>query len=306
MKQHPNVANEKVPAAGELIYGTAFRFDDTTTLVYKALSLGYRNFDLANWSKYYNEKGAGVGIRTWCEEDHEKREHRRRQIWVQTKFTPAKFHDADDEQPFDASKSIPDQIIESATSSIAHLNFDPLQQSSPSDNGRLIKYLDAILLHCPLEEAKLTLLACKVLEQLVPEVARHWGVSNIGLPLLRWVFEHEEIIIKPKVVQNRFLRSNNYDLEVRKYCSEKDITYQAFGVLKNRELLDNSVIRRISSETSFSPSSLVLGLLTLRGVSVLDATTDEQHMKDNIACQAWIFENVGTSSLRQVAEGLFG
>ncbi|KAK6354119.1 hypothetical protein TWF730_008539 [Orbilia blumenaviensis] len=198
---------------------------------------------------------------------------------IQTKFTPAKFHhDYEGEKPFDKSKSIPDQIAESATSSIANLNPESSRTAALTGNGEFINYIDAILLHSPLEDSYMTLVACKVLEQHIPHTMRHWGISNVKLPLLKWLAEHPKITIKPKIVQNRFSASNNYDKDVRKYCRENNITYQAFGVLKNQELLE-----------------------------ILDAATNEQHMKDNLRCLAWMTENVENAvSLKQLAENLIG
>lgn len=50
--------------ASNLLFGTAFKFDDTADLVKHALSLGYLGFDTAAVTRAYNEKLAGEALRS--------------------------------------------------------------------------------------------------------------------------------------------------------------------------------------------------------------------------------------------------
>lgn len=45
-----------------LIYGTAWKAENTADLVYKALKNGFRGIDTAAQPKHYNEGGVGQGV----------------------------------------------------------------------------------------------------------------------------------------------------------------------------------------------------------------------------------------------------
>lgn len=46
----------------KLVYGTAWKKDQTADLVHKALRNGFRAIDTAAQPKHYNEKGVGQGV----------------------------------------------------------------------------------------------------------------------------------------------------------------------------------------------------------------------------------------------------
>lgn len=50
----------KIP---KLVYGTAWKKDQTADLVYKALKNGFRGIDTAAQPKHYDEKAVGDGVR---------------------------------------------------------------------------------------------------------------------------------------------------------------------------------------------------------------------------------------------------
>lgn len=50
------------PAIPEVIYGTAFKFDDTKRLVEKALETGFRGIDTASNKNAYSENLVGEGV----------------------------------------------------------------------------------------------------------------------------------------------------------------------------------------------------------------------------------------------------
>ena len=66
-----------------LLYGTAWKKDDTASLVSQALHAGFRFIDTACQPKHYNEAGVGLGIKTAIDSMGLSRED----IFVQTKFT---------------------------------------------------------------------------------------------------------------------------------------------------------------------------------------------------------------------------
>lgn len=57
-----------------LIYGTAWKAENTADLVYKALRNGFRGVDTAAQPKHYNEKGVGQGVRKAVKDGIVKRE----------------------------------------------------------------------------------------------------------------------------------------------------------------------------------------------------------------------------------------
>lgn len=51
-----------------IIYGTAWKKDDTADLVYKAVHAGFRFIDTACQPRHYNEPGVGKGWKTAADE----------------------------------------------------------------------------------------------------------------------------------------------------------------------------------------------------------------------------------------------
>ena len=66
-----------------IIYGTAWKKDDTASLVFQAINAGFRFVDTACQPKHYNEAGVGSGIQTAIASLGLSRED----IKIQTKFT---------------------------------------------------------------------------------------------------------------------------------------------------------------------------------------------------------------------------
>lgn len=67
-RNHPEI---KIP---RLVYGTAWKKDQTATLVYQALKAGFRAIDTAAQPRHYNEAQVGEGIRRAINEGIVKRE----------------------------------------------------------------------------------------------------------------------------------------------------------------------------------------------------------------------------------------
>ena len=65
-----------------IIYGTAWKKDETSSLVYQAIDKGFRFIDTACQPKHYNEPQVGLGIRTAMDAIGLSRED----IFIQTKF----------------------------------------------------------------------------------------------------------------------------------------------------------------------------------------------------------------------------
>ncbi|KAG2418519.1 hypothetical protein HFD88_001620 [Aspergillus terreus] len=260
-------SNPQVPL---LIYGTAWKEERTGKLSQEALENGFTGLDTANYPTAYNEPLTGDSIEASLKTGI-KREH----LFIQSKFTPLWAHDKD-KIPFDPHQSIEGQIRESVQQSLAHLKVD---------------YLDAFLLHAPYEDENDNLVAWRVLETFVPHQIRCLGVSNFSLPQLRKVFESS--IAKPVIVQNRFFQDTGYDTELRAFCADHGILYQAFWMLKaNSEILESdllsSVAEKLGVEKELAFYILILGL---GGTCILDGTTKSERMVRDLQTVAEVFGN---------------
>ena len=71
----------KIPA---LVYGTAWKKDQTADLVYKALRAGFKGVDTAAQPKHYREDLVGDGIRKAIDEGVVKRED----LYVSVSLSP--------------------------------------------------------------------------------------------------------------------------------------------------------------------------------------------------------------------------
>lgn len=196
---------------------------------------------------------------------------------LQTKFTWTSGQDSDS-IPFDPAETISNQVKTSINSSL-HA-FRPQEAESSTANS----YIDCLLLHFPLPTLEQTLEAWTTLEEFFPHKIRSLGICNTSLLVLQVLYKVEAITVKPSVVQNRFQKSNGYDLGLRRYCREKGIIYQTFGVLKsNPELLDSNVVTEIAALYAESKQATLYQLmLGLGGVAVLNGTTDQTRMDEDI------------------------
>lgn len=130
----------------------------------------------------------------------------------------------------------------------------------------------------PFEDDKDNLIAWKVLETFVPHTIRSLGVSNFNLSQLEGLYA--DATIKPTIVQNRFYKETRYDSDVRAFCAEHGITYQAYWMLRhNSEILassvSNTVAAKLNVEKELAFYVLILGL---GGTQVLNGTTDPGRM----------------------------
>ena len=194
---------------------------------------------------------------------------------IQTKFTPIWAHEKD-KIPFNPYQSIEDQIKESIQQSLEHLKVD---------------YLDALLLHAPFKDDSDNFVAWKVFETFVPHKIRFLGVSNFTLSQLKDVYAGA--IVKPAIVQNRFYKETGFDIDMREFCAESGITYQAYWMLKhNPEILEwdhlASVAEKLNVEKELAFYVLIL---SLGGMQVLDGTTRSWRMLQDSKTVGDVFDN---------------
>lgn len=143
-------------------------------------------------------------------------------------------------------------------------------------------YLDSVVMHSPLDTLEETLTVWKTLETYTPKTIRSLGISNTTLPILKAIYENATV--KPAVVQNRFHEPTHYEVELRAWCREKGIVFQSFWtVTANPQLVKSSPVQEVAQTVGVSSHvayiSLVMGL---KGITVLDGSTKDAHMKANL------------------------
>jgi diketogulonate reductase-like aldo/keto reductase len=175
--------------------------------------------------------------------------------------------------PYDPNASLDDQIKTSVTSSFTNLR--------QGDDSKKETYIDCLLLHSPLPTIEQTLQAWKLLESYVPNQIRTLGISNVTLPILQSIFENSTV--KPSVVQNRFYPQTRYDVPLRAFCREREITYQSFWTLTgNPALLESQVVTKLAQAAEIDLPVALYALVGELGIEVLNGTTDKEHMRGDL------------------------
>ncbi|KAF3903613.1 hypothetical protein AA313_de0204468 [Arthrobotrys entomopaga] len=228
------------------LYGTALKKDSKQIL--DALKAGYTGFDTACQPQYYHEDVVGEALDIAFKDSNQGGLGiRREDIFLQSKFTtPAgqdfslAFYQLTDSPAIRVEKSI--------RATLKRLR---------------VSYLDMYLLHAPMPSLEETLEVWKVMESYVPHTVRHIGVSNFTLAELRYICGKARI--NPAVVQNRFMAGTQYDKEMRAFCREEKIVYQAFSILPlNGRLLQSKLVGWLAERMSISiPESLYCLVLSL-------------------------------------------
>jgi diketogulonate reductase-like aldo/keto reductase len=252
-----------LPPKIDILYGTAWKQDDTERLVRRALEAGFRGIDTACQPKHYNEEGVGAGIAASLTP-----RLKRAQLYLQTKFTPLSGQEART-VPYDARASLSEQVAQSAALSLKNLRTD---------------YLDCLVLHSPLPDPHETYEVWRAMEQLVDSgVAKQLGISNCTrLAQLQAVCEQARIA--PAVLQNRFHAENGYDRELREFCGERGIIYQSFWTLTaNPQLLAHQTVHALARAHGRTPAQILFRYLTQLGVVPLTGTRSAAHMRQDLA-----------------------
>lgn len=254
------------------LYGTAWKKEGTSDLVYKALSCGFIGIDTANQPKHYREELVGAGMRRALKECIVQRED----LYLQTKFTSVSGQDPSS-MPYDPRASIPEQVKASVESSLEHLKSTDDGPSSSGDDP----YIDTLVLHSPLATIDETMEVWRTLEGYVPDRIRNLGVSNCNLFTLMDICERATI--KPAVIQNRFYPSTKFDIGLRKFCRENSIIYQSFWTLTaNPGLVRSAEVGQLANHLRISTQSALYCLvLGLGNTVILNGTKSVSHMQDD-------------------------
>jgi len=264
-----------------ILYGTAWKRQDTQPLVRLAIQSGFRGVDTACQPKHYDEGGVGAGIMACVNAGLARSE-----LYLQTKFTPVSGQDPR-RCPYDADAPLSEQVAQSFIVSLQNLQTD---------------YLDCLVLHSPMPTMAQTRVVWREFESLVEaDGVLQLGISNCyRLEDLAALYDSARI--KPAVVQNRFYAETGYDREIRSFCRERQIIYQSFWTLTgNPHLLAHATMTALAIAHQRTPAQILFRYLTQIGVVPLIGTRSESHMIEDLT----IFDFELTESQQYAIEQLF-
>ncbi len=251
--------NIKMPV---LIYGTAWKKENTVKFVEEALLRGFRGVDTACQPKHYREDLVGEGLLNAY-----KKGLKREDIFIQTKFTPVDGQDIS-RIPYDPNDSLPEQI---------ECSFEV------SKNNLQTKFIDSYVLHFPIYPAVKLKQAWRVMESFYEKKeAGQLGISNCyDLDVLKYLYDNSTV--KPSIIQNRFYEHSGYDRDIRAWCKEKGIIYQGFWTLTaNPHILSSLIVNELSRKYSKTPAQIFYRYLTQIDIVPLIGTTSQKHMAEDI------------------------
>ena len=261
-----------------ILYGTAWKKDDTAGLVRTAILQGFRGIDTACQPKHYNEPGVGAAVSNG--------QLARADLYLQTKFTSLSGQDPA-RIPYDAQAPLAEQVRQSFAVSLRNLGTD---------------YVDCLVLHSPLPSATQTLEVWRTMESLTEAGGvRQLGISNC-YQLEQLAALYDSARCKPAVVQNRFYAQTGYDREIRAFCRQHRIIYQCFWTLTaNPQVLSHRAVRELASKHGRTPEQILFRYLTQNDIVPLTGTRSETHMRQDLA----IFEFELAELEREALDGLF-
>ena len=252
-----------VPIPG-FMYGTAWKKEQTAHLVELAVDSGFLAIDTANQLIHYQEALVGEALLMLAQKGI-----KRESLFLQTKFTPVSGQDH--RTPYDQGARVSTQVQQSFESSLQHLHTD---------------YLDSYVLHGPYSRWGLSQSDWEVwgaMEEFYQSgKTKMIGISNVQADQLRELCGNASI--KPMVVQNRCYAVMGWDQEVRQICKSQGIIYQGFSLLTaNQDVLRDSGVWDTAKRLGANPLQVIFRFAMQIGMLPLTGTTNEQHMKDDLA-----------------------
>ncbi|NRR03942.1 aldo/keto reductase [Brevibacillus sp. RS1.1] len=210
--------------------------------VKNAIKHGYRSIDTA--AIYNNEEGVGRGIRAGLQEAGLTREDL---------FVTSKVWNAD-------------------------LGYESTLQAYETSLKKLgLEYLDLYLIHWPVEGKFKE--AWRALETLYKKgLVKAIGVSNFHVHHLEELLKDAEI--KPMVNQVEFHPRLSQD-ELRAYCKEQGIQFEAWSPLMQGQLLDNPVLKGIAEKHGKSIAQVIIRWDLQNGVVTIPKSTKEHRIVEN-------------------------
>ena len=247
-----------------IMYGTAWKEEETERLTLNALMAGFNAIDTANQRKHYYEEGVGQALRAFRKSTGTTRE----ELFIQTKFT---YKEGQDHRlPFDPKAEPAIQVKQSLRSSLDHLQID---------------YIDSYVLHGPATRFGLSERDYQVwttMEELHSECkVNYLGISNVTAQQLAILLE--KVVIKPSFVQNRCFARFGWDKDVREICKNNNIIYQGFSLLTaNREVFTHPRVIQMSKTMNKTIPQIIFSFARQIGMLPLTGTTNQKHMKEDL------------------------
>ena len=154
-----------------MIYGTAWKKEETTRLVEEALLCGFKAVDTACQPKHYREDLVGLGLQNAFAKGINRDD-----ILIQTKFTPISGQDKNN-MPYFSSDDLQTQLEKSFIKSKENLKVD---------------FIDSYLIHSPFNPIKGVLTALAPELNLVSKRNERCKLVNVKLTItVRVKFHHE-------------------------------------------------------------------------------------------------------------------
>jgi diketogulonate reductase-like aldo/keto reductase len=265
------------------LYGTAWKEDRTAALTELALRAGFRGIDTANQRRHYVEAGVGQGLAAAYRAGIVKRDD----VFLQTKYTY--LPGQDQRLPYDPRASLSTQVAQSMASSLEHLGTD---------------HVDSYVLHGPASGQGWTEHDVEVWAAMVKERdagrTRALGVSNVSLRHLQQLVASGAEA--PAFVQNRCFARAGWDRAVRAFCTERGIVYQGFSLLTaNPEAMGHHVVLAVARRNQASPAQVIFRFALALGMLPLTGTTDEGHMKQDLASERLTLSDEETRAIESLA-----
>jgi diketogulonate reductase-like aldo/keto reductase len=193
---------------------------------------------------------------------------------IQTKYIAPAGQDLSN-MPYNPYEPLEFQIRNSVAYSL--WNLRPVEDTDDES------YIDCFLLHSPLPTIDQTIQAWSILQTYVPDKIRTLGISHVSLPTLEALYQASTI--KPTVVQNRFRPKTGYDVPLRAFCREHDISYQSFWTLTANaySLLKSAPVMELANAVGVSTAVALYALIVDLGIVVLNGTTLSEHLREDLS-----------------------
>jgi diketogulonate reductase-like aldo/keto reductase len=268
-----------------ILYGTAWKEEETQRLTELALRQGFRGIDTANQRRHYHEESVGRGIAAAAASSAVSRE----ELFLQTKFT---YRGGQDHRlPYDPNAPLPVQVEQSFASSLVHLGTS---------------VIDSYILHGPSQRSGLGAADREVWRAMEAihgsGRARLLGISNVALDQLEELCRFASV--PPRFVQNRCYASRGWDREVRRFCRANGIIYQGFSLLTaNRDVLASPDMAQLAGKYNRSIPEIVFGFALALDMLPLTGTTSPEHMSADLRALELSLEPADVKRIERLGEG---
>jgi diketogulonate reductase-like aldo/keto reductase len=211
-----------------------------------ALDVGYTHFDTAEmYASGHAEELLGEAVRGSGK--------RREEIFITSKVTPSHLRY--------------DDVLKACQASLRHLRMD---------------YIDLYLIHWPGTGVKYED-TFRALNKLVRDGrAKHLGVSNFNLRLLKQAQELSETPIITNQVPYSLADRSYVKNGVLEYCQQHDILLTAYEPVDKGDLRSNKMLEGISKAHNATIFQIALAWLVMQSrVITIPMSFDPQHIKEN-------------------------